>query len=126
MARRVLNGHRLGAARNQADKSLIHAEACGGDSIGLETFRRDEEQRAALQSEIDGADICHHGGSDQADDLVEPRPCFAFLRHNLAEPVHQQARRGQIIRHGQPVCRSLYQAASRPNAVWRARTANSV
>ena len=117
MTRRILNGHRLSAARNKTDKPFIRGEARCGDRVSFQTFSSDQQQAAILQPQIDGADICNHCGGNQPYNLVEPRTCFAFLRHDLAEPVHQQSRGGQIIRHGQPVCRSLCQAASRPNAV---------
>ena len=94
MARRVLNGHRLGALGNEANQTFIRLQPGCRDSIGFQTLGSDQQQLAILQSQIDGANIRDHRRRNKTDDLVQPRACFAFLRHHLAKSVHEQARRG--------------------------------
>ena len=122
----ILDGHGLSPPGNEANEAFIRPQPCGRYGFRLKALCRNQQQGPVIQSQIDRADVRHHGGRNDAHHLIQPETRIAVFRHHLAEAVHQETRGRQIIGHGSPEFRSRVYTASSPNAVWRARTANSV
>ncbi len=90
---------RLGLACDQADKALIRPHRGEMDSLAIEALCRVEFERTVRPLHIDRADLRHHVGGDEDDDLVEPRLRAHLLRHHLAEATQQQARSAERLAH---------------------------
>jgi hypothetical protein len=85
VGRRIGQVHRLGGFRHQADQALaflqpglVHGGT--GQALGGEQF-----QHLAGAAQIDGADLRHHVGGDDADQLVQPGLRAGLFRHDLAQ-----------------------------------------
>ena len=61
------------------------------DGVAVQTFGGVEFERAVDAQHVGGADLRHHVGGDQHDDLVEPVLRADLLRHDFAEPSQQDA-----------------------------------
>ncbi len=83
---------RIGFARHQADQAFVLPQHGLVDRLALEAFGGVQLERAVDPQHVDGADLRHHVGGNQHDDLVEAFLRADRFRHHLAEPAQQHAR----------------------------------
>ena len=67
MARRILDGDRLGRPRHEADKTFICLETGLADGFRHQAFRGDQQQRAIRLAQVDRAHIGHHCRRDEVN-----------------------------------------------------------
>ena len=91
---------RIGFARHQADQAFVLPQHGLVDRLALEAFGGVQLERAVDPQHVDGADLRHHVGGNQHDDLVEAFLRADRFRHHLAEPAQQHARTAERARHG--------------------------
>ena len=91
---------RIGLARHQADQAFVLAQHGLVDRFALEAFGGVQLERAVDPQHVDGADLRHHVGGNQHDNLVEAFLRADRFRHHLAEPAQQHARTAERARHG--------------------------
>ena len=100
MGLRVGQVDRVGLARDQADQAFVLPQHGLVDGLALEAFGGVQLERAVDAQHVDGADLRHHVGGDQHDDLVEAFLRADRFRHHLAEPAQQHARTAERATHG--------------------------
>ena len=71
---------------DKADKALADLEFGFVHRPRIEAFGGVEFERIVAPQQIDRADLRHHIGGDEHDDLVQPLLGRFGLRHDLAEP----------------------------------------
>ena len=86
MVLRVRQVDRVGFAGDQADQAFVLAQHGLVDRFALEALGGVKLERAVDAQHVDGADLRHHVGGDQHDDLVETVLRADRLRHHLAKP----------------------------------------
>jgi hypothetical protein len=91
---------RVGLARHQADQALVLAQHGLVDRLGLEALGGVKLERAVDAQHVDRADLGHHVGGNQHDDLVQAFLRADRFRHHLTEPAQQHARTAERARHG--------------------------
>ena len=96
---RVREVDRLGFAGDQADQAFVLAEHGLVDGFALQAFGGVKLERAVDAQHVDGADLRHHVGGDQHDDLVEAVLRADRLRHHFAKPAQQHARTAERATH---------------------------
>jgi len=100
IGRSIRQVHRLCGFADHADQALAFLKPGLVDSIGAQALGGKQLQHLAGTAQIDGADLRHHIGGDDADQLVQPHLGGGLLRHDLAQAAQKQAwsatRRHQI------------------------------
>ena len=69
---RIRQADRLGEARDLADQTLAGAQARIVNGFGVQTLGGEQFKLARCPSQIDGADLGHHGAGDNAHHHVQP------------------------------------------------------
>jgi hypothetical protein len=77
---------------DQADQTFTLLQTGGMDRVGVQALGGEKFQRLAGAAQIDRADLGHHVGGDDRDQLVQPHLGGGLLRHDLAQAAQQQAR----------------------------------
>ena len=90
----------IGFACDQADQAFILPQHGLVDRLALEALGGVQLKRAVDPQHVDGADLRHHVGGNQHDDLVETILRADRFRHHLAEAAQQHARTAERARHG--------------------------
>ena len=71
------------------------------DGGAVEALGGEQFQHLAGAAQIDGADLRHHVGGDDGDQLVQPHLGAGLLRHDFAQAAQKQARTTDGHRHRQ-------------------------
>jgi hypothetical protein len=91
---------RIGFAGDEADQALVLAQHGLVDRLVLEAFGGVQLERAVDAQHVDGADLRHHVGGNQHDNLVQAFLRADRFRHHLAETAQQHARTAERATHG--------------------------
>ncbi len=107
-----VDGARL--AGDQSDQALVRAQHGAMHRVAIETFSGVEFERGIDAQHVDGADLRHHVGGDQHDDLVKAFLRADRLRHDFAESAQQHARTAERATHGVRSLGLCYEPGCRP------------
>ncbi len=91
---------RLGRRGDEADEALARGHRREVHGGAVEAFGGEQFEGAVAPHHVDGADLRHHVGGDQDDDLVEALLRADRLRHDLAEAAQKDARTAVSGWHG--------------------------
>ncbi len=99
MRLRVGKVERLGGSGDRADEALPHPQLRKVDGVLVQTFGGVKFEHAVGAQHIDRAHLGHHVAGDLANDPVEPLLRLKRLRHQLAQPLEQNARTAGQVSH---------------------------
>ena len=99
MVLRVGEVERFRLARHQADEALVLAQHGEVHGLRVEALGGVQFERAVDAQHVERADLRHHVGGDQHDDLVQAFLRADRFRHHFAEPAQQHARTAKRATH---------------------------
>jgi len=99
MVLRVRQVQGLGLLRNETDETFACVQHRAVDRLAVKAFGCVELERSVHAEHIDRANLRHHVGGDQHDDLVETLLRADLLRHGFAESSQQNARTAEGATH---------------------------
>src|SRR5262249_50813293 len=104
---RVGEGERSCSRRYHPDEPLADPQSCPMYRFRSEPLGREEFQNLSRAHHVSRADLCHHLGSDNPNDAVEPLLRGARVRHNIAETAQEAAGSTDVpsgLRHPRASC----------------------
>ena len=99
MRLRVGQIERFGTGGDGAHKAFAHFQFGFMNGFALQAFRCVKFQHLAFAHDIDRADLGHHDGRDESDDLVQLVLRGLGFRHDFAQPPEQDTRAEGGRRH---------------------------